>query len=45
MIRLYDGMAANGITGQAADGIYARIEAFANFGFAESQSISFALLV
>ncbi|MEU4395886.1 error-prone DNA polymerase, partial [Kribbella sp. NPDC023855] len=43
--KLYSGMAANGITGETADAIYARIEAFANFGFAESHSISFALLV
>jgi error-prone DNA polymerase len=44
-IRLYDGMAANGITGPAADSIYEKIQAFAAFGFAESHSISFALLV
>ncbi|MDT4891633.1 MAG: error-prone polymerase [Pseudonocardiales bacterium] len=44
-IRLYDGMAANGITGATADDIYAKIQAFAAFGFAESHSISFALLV
>ncbi|MFC5268624.1 error-prone DNA polymerase [Kribbella qitaiheensis] len=43
--KLYDGMAANGITGDTADLIYEKIEAFANFGFAESHSISFALLV
>ena len=43
--KLYDGMAANGITGDTADQIYEKIEAFANFGFAESHSISFALLV
>ncbi|MBG6058752.1 error-prone DNA polymerase [Cryobacterium sp. MP_M5] len=43
--RLYAGMASNGITGEVADSIYAKIEAFANFGFAESHSISFALLV
>lgn len=43
--KLYDGMAANGITGTLADSIYDKIEAFANFGFAESHSISFALLV
>ncbi|GAA3543538.1 error-prone DNA polymerase [Kribbella ginsengisoli] len=43
--KLYDGMAANGITGDTADEIYEKIEAFANFGFAESHSISFALLV
>ncbi|GAB3273049.1 error-prone DNA polymerase [Microbacterium lacusdiani] len=43
--KLYAGMASNGITGELADGIYARIQAFANFGFAESHSLSFALLV
>ena len=43
--KLYDGMASYGITGELADSIYARIEAFANFGFAESHAISFALLV
>jgi error-prone DNA polymerase len=42
---LYAGMAGNGITGDLADQIYEKIEAFANFGFAESHSISFALLV
>ena len=34
-IRLYDGMAANGITGATADEIYEKIQAFAAFGFAE----------
>jgi error-prone DNA polymerase len=43
--KLYAGMAANGITGELADEIYDKIAAFANFGFAESHSISFALLV
>ena len=43
--KLYAGMAGNGITGEAADDIYLRIEAFANFGFAESHAQSFALLV
>ena len=43
--KLYDGMAAHGLTGDAADEIYAKIQAFANFGFAESHSLSFALLV
>ncbi|MFL6088664.1 MAG: error-prone DNA polymerase [Aeromicrobium sp.] len=43
--KLYDGMASYGIEGELADSIYARIEAFANFGFAESHAISFALLV
>lgn len=43
--KLYAGMRRNGIAGDLADEIYAKIEAFANFGFAESHSISFALLV
>ncbi|MFT4217640.1 MAG: error-prone DNA polymerase [Micropruina sp.] len=43
--KLYAGMARNGLTGDAADAIYQQIHAFANFGFAESHSLSFALLV
>ena len=43
--KLYAGMASHGITGALADDIYSRIQAFANFGFAESHAISFALLV
>jgi error-prone DNA polymerase len=43
--KLYAGMAEHDITGDVADEIYTKIEAFANFGFAESHSISFALLV
>lgn len=43
--KLYEGMESNGITGDVADTIYGKIHAFANFGFAESHSISFALLV
>ncbi|MBV9487589.1 MAG: error-prone DNA polymerase, partial [Frankiaceae bacterium] len=43
--RLYDGMAANGILGDPAEEIIDKIKAFAAFGFAESHSISFALLV
>jgi error-prone DNA polymerase len=43
--KLYAGMASNGIVDAEADSIYDKIEAFANFGFAESHSISFALLV
>ncbi|MFT4051216.1 MAG: error-prone DNA polymerase [Microbacterium sp.] len=43
--KLYEGMARNGLVGEAADDIYAKIQAFANFGFAESHSLSFALLV
>ncbi|MCU1371211.1 MAG: dnaE2, partial [Ilumatobacteraceae bacterium] len=43
--RLYEGMAERGITGQVADEIYAKLAAFANFGFPESHSVSFAYLV
>ncbi|QIK62242.1 error-prone DNA polymerase [Leucobacter viscericola] len=43
--KLFAGMAKNGIEGDAATHLYEQIEAFANFGFAESHSISFALLV
>jgi len=43
--KLFLGMAEHDITGELADDIYARIQAFANFGFAESHAISFALLV
>jgi error-prone DNA polymerase len=43
--KLYEGMARHGLHGGDADAIYAKIQAFANFGFAESHSLSFALLV
>ena len=43
--KLYAGMAGNGLTGEIADEIYGKIQAFANFGFAESHSLSFGLLV
>jgi len=43
--KLFDGMAENGIKEEEAARLYAHIEAFADFGFAESHSISFALLV
>ncbi|MDH2444455.1 error-prone DNA polymerase [Amnibacterium sp. CER49] len=43
--KLYAGMAMNGIDPETADEIYLKIQAFANFGFAESHSLSFALLV
>ena len=43
--RFYAGMAANGIEGALADKIFNRMLAFANFGFPESHSISFASLV
>ena len=43
--RLMAGMAANGITGEVAAEIAHKLEAFANFGFPESHSVSFAYLV
>ena len=43
--RLYAGMAERGITGEVADEIYDKLAAFANFGFPESHSVSFAYLV
>jgi error-prone DNA polymerase len=44
--RFYSGMAElHGITGKVADRIYEKLEAFANFGFPESHSLSFASLV
>ncbi|WP_433674114.1 error-prone DNA polymerase [Microbacterium gorillae] len=43
--KLYAGMRENKLSEEAADTIYAQIQAFSNFGFAESHSISFALLV
>ncbi len=43
--RLYEGMAERGITGDVADDIVRKIEGFADFGFPESHSVSFAYLV
>ena len=44
--RFYAGMAQrHGITGEIADRIYEKLAAFANFGFPESHSLSFASLV
>ncbi|OYV65845.1 MAG: error-prone DNA polymerase [Actinobacteria bacterium 21-64-8] len=43
--RFYAGMAANGITGAPADQLFDALAAFANFGFPESHSVSFAHLV
>ncbi len=43
--RLYEGMAANGITGDIADELFVKMKAFANYGFPESHSVSFAYLV
>ncbi|MDQ3575613.1 MAG: error-prone DNA polymerase, partial [Actinomycetota bacterium] len=42
---LYAGMAERGITGEVADAIWDKLVAFANFGFPESHSVSFAYLV
>ena len=43
--RFYSGMAERGATGQVADRIWEQMAAFANFGFPESHSVSFAYLV
>jgi error-prone DNA polymerase len=43
--RFYGGMAERGITGETADRIWEKLAAFANFGFPESHSVSFAYLV
>ncbi len=43
--RLYSGMAERGITGAIADELYMKMKAFANYGFPESHSVSFAYLV
>ena len=43
--RLMVGMAERGITGETAEDIAHKLEAFANFGFPESHSVSFAYLV
>jgi len=43
--QLRDGMARNGITGEAADLVVRSITSFALYGFPESHSASFALIV
>jgi error-prone DNA polymerase len=43
--RLYEGMAAKGISGELADDLYVKLCAFASYGFPESHAISFAYLV
>ena len=43
--RFYAGMAERGATGEVADRIWQQMAAFANFGFPESHSVSFAYLV
>jgi error-prone DNA polymerase len=44
-MRLYQGMAERGITDAIADEIFLKMAAFANYGFPESHSVSFAYLV
>jgi len=43
--RLFAGMKERGITGHLAEELYAKLAAFANFGFPESHAMSFASLV
>jgi error-prone DNA polymerase len=43
--RLMEGMAARGVEPDVAEQIYAKLVAFANYGFPESHSVSFAYLV
>jgi error-prone DNA polymerase len=43
--RLFAGMAERGVTGEVAESIHRALAAFANFGFPESHSVSFAHLV
>lgn len=43
--QLREGMARNGITGEAADSVVRSISSFALYGFPESHSASFALIV
>jgi error-prone DNA polymerase len=43
--RFYAGMAAQGIEGEVADEIFAKMAAFSSFGFPESHAVSFAYIV
>ncbi len=43
--RLFTGMAARGIHGDVAEELFVKMKAFANYGFPESHSVSFAYLV
>lgn len=43
--RLFDGMAARGVSEDVAEQIFMKMAAFANYGFPESHSVSFAYLV
>ncbi|MGI9665582.1 MAG: error-prone DNA polymerase [Acidimicrobiia bacterium] len=42
---VYQGMASKGISGQAADELWEKLQGFASFGFPESHSVSFAYIV
>ena len=43
--RFNAGLARNGITGETAEAVWEKLAAFANYGFPESHSVSFAYLV
>ncbi|MFV1990516.1 MAG: OB-fold nucleic acid binding domain-containing protein, partial [Acidimicrobiales bacterium] len=43
--RLFDGMRERGVTEDASEQIFMKMAAFANYGFPESHSVSFAYLV
>ena len=43
--RFFEGLAANGIVGDDATAVWEKLAAFANYGFPESHSVSFAYLV
>ena len=43
--RLFAGMAERGVSGDVAEEIFVKMKAFANYGFPESHSVSFAYLV
>ncbi|UDY36994.1 error-prone DNA polymerase [Dermatobacter hominis] len=43
--RFFDGLAVNDITGDTAVAVWEKLAAFANYGFPESHSVSFAYLV
>jgi error-prone DNA polymerase len=43
--QLFAGMKRHGLSAEESEAIYMKIQSFANFGFAESHALSFALLV
>lgn len=44
-VEVFEGMAANGVTGSAAGEIWEKLQGFASFGFPESHAVSFAYIV